>query len=157
MEYCCWFYHKKEGVIMRLTRVDEDGTVLCLKCVDEECNGNCLSCEHDIEAMEKLAEYEDTGLMPEQIEAMKGFANTVGNELAEYKDLEEQGLILRLPVAEGTPVWTVMCGMNGKNPTLFRQDFEVAMLQYWGKAVFLTKAEAEQVLESMVKENGNVD
>ena len=59
----------------RLTRVDEDGTVLCIGCVgEEECNEDCLSCQHDIDAIEKLAEYEDA---------------------------EEQGLILRLPCRLG--------------------------------------------------------
>lgn len=59
----------------RLTRVDEDGTVLCIGCVEEEeCNKDCLSCQHDIDAIEKLAEYEDA---------------------------EEQGLILRLPCRLG--------------------------------------------------------
>lgn len=67
----------------------------------------------------------------------------------EHKDLEEQGLLLKLPCKVGTPVWTIMCGITGKHPTLFRQDFEAAMLQYWGKAVFLTKAEAEKALAEM--------
>lgn len=65
-------------------------------------------------------------------------------KLREYEDAEEQGLLLRLPCAVGTPVWTIMCAMNGKNPMLFRQDFELSMLQHWGKAVFLTKEEAEE-------------
>ena len=59
----------------RLTRVDEDGTVLCIGCVEEEeCNEDCLSCQHDIDAIEKLADYEDA---------------------------EEQGLLLRLPCRLG--------------------------------------------------------
>lgn len=71
------------------------------------------------------------------------------SKLAEYEELEEQGLLLKLPCREGTKVWTIMCGMTGKHPTLFRQEFEVSMLRYWGKAVFLTKAEAEAALERM--------
>ena len=70
-------------------------------------------------------------------------------KLAEYEDLEEQGLLLRLPCKVGTEVWTIMCGMTGKHPILFKQYFELSMLQYWGKAVFLTQAEAEQKLKEM--------
>ena len=70
-------------------------------------------------------------------------------ELKRYRDLEEQGLLLRLPCKVGTEVWTIMRGMTGKHPILFKQYFELSMLQYWGKAVFLTKAEAEQKLKEM--------
>lgn len=75
--------------------------------------------------------------------------NLMFEKLAEYEDLEEQGLLLKLPCKVGTPVWTIVCGITGKNPTLFRQDFEIAMIQYWGTAVFLTKEEAEEALLSM--------
>lgn len=71
---------------------------------------------------------------------------SVADKLADYEDAEEQGLLLRLPCKVGKPVWTIMCGMNGKNPTLFRQDFELSMIQHWGKAVFLTKEEAKKAL-----------
>lgn len=73
-------------------------------------------------------------------------------KLGEYEDLEEQGLLLRLPCKVGTEVWTIMCGMTGKHPILFKQYFELSMLQYWGKAVFLTKAEAEQKLKEMERD-----
>lgn len=78
----------------------------------------------------------------------KGIAEVL-NKLAEYEDLEEQGLLLKLPCPIGTEVWTIMCGMTGKHPTLFKQYFELSMLQYWGKAVFLTQAEAEQKLKEI--------
>ena len=59
----------------RLTRVEEDGTILCIGCAEEEeCNGDCLSCQHDIDAIQKLAEYEEA---------------------------EDQGLLLRLPCRLG--------------------------------------------------------
>lgn len=70
-------------------------------------------------------------------------------KLAEYEDLEEQGLLIKLPCKVGAPVWTIMCSLNGKNPRLFRRSFELSMLQHLGNAVFLTKEEAEAKLKEM--------
>ena len=78
-------------------------------------------------------------------------AQKVLKKLGELEDLEEQGLLLKLPCKVGTEVWTIMCGMTGKHPTLFKQNFRLEMVEYWGKAVFLTKAEAEKALEEMEK------
>ena len=72
-------------------------------------------------------------------------------KLAEYEDLEEQGLLLKLPCPIGTEVWTIMCGMTGKHPTLFKQSFEYSMIEHFGKAVFLTKDEAQNKKEEMSK------
>lgn len=99
----------------------------------------------------RLKKYEDLDLSPEQIEAMQQHNHILIEELAEYEQLKKQGLLLKLPCKVGTPVWTIMCGMTGKNPTLFRQDFELAMIQYWNEAVFLTKKEAEAKIKEMEK------
>ena len=72
-------------------------------------------------------------------------------KLAEYEDLDEQGLLLKLPCPIGTEVWTIMCGMTGKHPTLFKQSFEYSMIEHFGKAVFLTKDEAQNKMEEMSK------
>ena len=62
-----------------------------------------------------------------------------------------EGRLIELPCKVGTKVWTIMTGMTGKHPMLFRQEFEVSMIDHWGKAVFLTKAEAEKALAEMEK------
>ena len=69
----------------------------------------------------------------------------------EYEDLEEQGLLIKLPCPIGTEVWTIMCGMTGKHPTLFKQSFEYSMIEHFGKSVFLTKDEAQNKKEEMSK------
>ena len=77
-------------------------------------------------------------------------------KLKEYEDLEEQGLLIRLPCKVGDDVWTIMCGMTGKHPALFRQEFTLSMFSHFGTAVFLTKEEAEAALAEMnKKENIN--
>ena len=70
-------------------------------------------------------------------------------KLAAYEDAEEQGLLIRLPCKVGDDVWTIMCGMTGKHPALFRQEFTLSMFSHFGTAVFLTKEEAEVALAEM--------
>ena len=86
------------------------------------------------------------------------------NELKQYKDLEEQGLLLRLPCPIGTTVYnttwwddvTEKVKVDGK--TFYRtvhkhkvskSTFSLLDIYDFGKTVFLTKAEAEQKLKKM--------
>ena len=73
----------------------------------------------------------------------------LAEKLKEYEDAEEQGLLIRLPCKVGDDVWTIMCGMTGKHPALFRQEFTLSMFSHFGTAVFLTKEEAEVALAEM--------
>lgn len=82
----------------------------------------------------------------------------------EYKDLEERGLLLRLPCPIGTTVYntnwwddvTEKVDIDGK--TFYRtvhkhkvskSTFSLVDIYNFGKTVFLTKAEAEQKLKEM--------
>ena len=84
-------------------------------------------------------------------------------KLAEYEDLEEQGLLLRLPCKVGTTVYNTTwwddiqekVKVDGK--TFYRtvhkhkvskSTFSLVDIYNFGKTVFLTKAEAEQKLKS---------
>lgn len=95
------------------------------------------------------------------------------NKLAEYEDLEEQGLLLRLPVPEGAVVYTlsyiyeckfdydckefdaykceedIPCEHQYKVYRVKETKFQKQMLAMLGKTVFLTKEEAEQALAIM--------
>lgn len=99
-------------------------------------------------------------------------------KLAEYEDLEEQGLLLRLPCNVGDYVYTnvsvkgwymrkkdrpykakiVFMGINGVDNFINVTFGKGMMFQFnfsqIGKKVFLTKEEAEQALEKM-KEGEN--
>ena len=85
-------------------------------------------------------------------------------KLAEYEDLEKQGLLLRLPCKVGTSVYMVGQDCGGDTLDCRRGDcegcpylysfveenkFDAYMLENIGKTVFLTKAEAEQKLKEM--------
>ena len=85
-------------------------------------------------------------------------------QLEEYKDLEKQGLLLRLPCPIGTTVYNTTwwddvqekVKVDGK--TFYRtvhkhkvskSTFSLLDICDFGKTVFLTKAEAEQRLKEM--------
>ena len=90
-------------------------------------------------------------------------------KLAEYEDLEEQGLLLRLPCAENTTVYVIeddctelsdYCRRKGNckdcpcrdlhiEPEMFSLSGIVLRLKDFGKTVFLTQSEAEQKLKEM--------
>ena len=101
------------------------------------------------------------------------------NKLKEYEDAEEQGLLLRLPVSEGSTVFTlgylyeckhdyecvlkynknkceenVPCEHEHKQWMVREAVFNYKMLKAIGTTVFFTKEEAEQALARMEKENG---
>ena len=87
-------------------------------------------------------------------------------KLAEYEDLEEQGLLLRLPCKVGDKVFKlkqynycpvgicrkdISCSECRANTTfgIVEGKFMLKELKEIGKTVFLTKAEAEQKLKEV--------
>ena len=94
----------------------------------------------------------------------KCYEKNIYEKLREYEDLDEQGLLLRLPCKVGTSVYMVAQDCGGDTLDCMRGDceccpylysfveentFEVYMCDEVGKTVFLTKAEAEQKLKEM--------
>ena len=95
------------------------------------------------------------------------YIRQVYDKLKDYEDLEEQGLLLRLPCKVGDTVWFVP-KYNGKSLGFIREDkvqmvgvtargihfklrehHEHNKLYMLGKTVFLTKEEAEAKLREM--------
>lgn len=76
-------------------------------------------------------------------------------ELKEYEDLEEQGLLLKLPCKVGTTVWAIEkedigLGWNPEYVYCIKQEkFNATMVGVFGKDIFLTKEEAEQELKRL--------
>lgn len=85
-------------------------------------------------------------------------------ELKQYRTDEAAGLLLRLPVPLGTPVWQVKnnpachCGVQDAETFLYGRiitppkvvvqiDFSLALLDEWGYTVFATEAEAKNMIE----------
>lgn len=95
----------------------------------------------------KLAEYEDIGLSPEEVK--------------QFKDSEEQGLLLRLPCNVGDTVYYIddcYVYSDKVNSIDIRKEndeyiFTIAYMDYreedFGKTVFLTQEQAEQKLKEI--------
>ena len=129
--------------------------------------------------MDRLTEWKDDKklLAKTKFSGDFGSANVLGR-LADYEDLDEQGLLLRLPCKVGDTVYCIYerytkCSENEQefdeyscqgceclecdsNKELYVQsqkayslDWIVSNLKRFGKTVFLTQAEAEQKLKEM--------
>lgn len=72
-------------------------------------------------------------------------------KLAEYEQLEEQGLLVRLPVPLGSKVYWIFT-RDKQNPIIFEKIFVLRMLYFWDSTVFATREEAEKKLEVMKNE-----
>ena len=81
-------------------------------------------------------------------------------QLKHYEDLEEQGMLLRLPCKVGDTVYTIKArwkdkqGNTGTECYISEQcayslDFIISNRKEFGKTVFLTKEEAEQKLAEL--------
>ena len=73
---------------------------------------------------------------------------SVARKLCDY-ELEEQGLLVRLPCKVGAEVYYIL-GIPNKTPcTIDKCVFELSDIHKIGKSLFLTREEAERKLEEM--------
>ena len=101
--------------------------------------------------MKRLTEWKDDKklLAKTKFDGDFGSANIL-IALAEYEDLEEQGLLLKLPCKVGDTVYHVVQGriVEVSNVDLFFLLLSVAENRF-NNSVFLTKSEAEQKLKEI--------
>ena len=139
----------------RLTKTNETGNAYFPKCFEEPCCG-----------------------MGKCIDNNCNLVNEVCKKLAEYETLEEQGLLVRLPVKIGDMIWDndfghpesyeIKAFSYGYCDSYIDPDIEDQIIFYYenysgsitgvfpiseiGKTVFLTREEAEKKLEGMKNE-----
>lgn len=141
----------------------------CIKYANQE--------EQYAEWLEELKSYKDIGTLKELKELKENGTFTgleltklaiMQKELKKYEDLEEQGLIVRLPCKVGDDLY---CIVNGEVKKLKVHsfgvpDFEITDIEFKyvdgfkivrfvgevGKTVFLTREEAEKKLDEMKNE-----
>ncbi len=144
----------------RLTAKDNTGRIGldCGQC--EEPGYACTSCDNLRRAIDCLAAYEDTGLTPEEVQAIVDFQKSkaipeevtlFGKPLSHWKeidDAEAEGRLIVLPVKEGTKVWRLLPRLNSA-PEIKEMYFNLFSMQPedFGKTIFLTREEAEAALE----------
>lgn len=88
--------------------------------------------------------------------------------LAEYEQLEEQGLLLKLPVPLGSEVYLVYADDCGNQPCsdncyecenaywkIQKVKFNTNMIEHWGVLIFQTLEEAEATLKEIQSETHN--
>lgn len=78
----------------------------------------------------------------------------VVDKLADYEDLEEQGLLLRLPCKIGDTVWCVFTGCTGKHPIVMSDTFDYKMIPYFDIGCFLTRDKANKALKALKEMEG---
>lgn len=109
-------------------------------------------------AIERLAAYEDTGLLPEEY---KAYADAIRKlDIQHMHDLlaaEQDGRLVELPCKRGDKVWRI-CGPKGRKFVAERTVLSVTLYElgkfevftttsdWLGKTVFLTREEAEAAL-----------
>lgn len=117
---------------------------------------------------EMICRYEECDTVEEYCpylnEANCSCLQEVLNKLAEYEDLEEQGLLLKLPCKVGTTVYSVARDCGGDTLDCRCMDcedcrylytyveenaFDTWMCDEIGKSIFLTEQEAQSELEKM--------
>ena len=116
------------------------------------------------ETMKMMREF--IGHASHRLDCEESRVKSLKKKLKEYEDLEEQGLLLRLPVKVGDTVYAIRYGeendfvvvetkiieirqnVNGIffEPLISRKAYKI---DDFGKTVFLTKEEAEQKLKEM--------
>ena len=102
--------------------------------------------------MERLTERVYDGLIIIKQDSGDEGNYKAADKLATYEDLEEQGLLVRLPVPLGSKVYWIST-RDKQNPIIFEKIFVLGMLYFWDSTVFATREEAEKKLEEM-KKNG---
>ena len=160
----------------RLTEKHYLGTDHYMKCSDS-CNVDmdCIDCPSFDCLVERLAAYEDTGLEPESVEALK--LSMIGKEISEITEFDglpidrlrelaeadKDGRLVVLPCKPGDGLWT-FCShpveqvysftvtdigtLNGRT-VLNTSRCGVIDARDVGKTVFITREEAEKALEAM--------
>lgn len=161
----------------RLTEKHYLGTDHYMKC-SGNCNVDmdCIDCPSFDCLVERLAAYEDTGLTPEEVLSMSGewcammsVLNSIGggyDRLRELAEADKEGRLVVLPCKVGDGLWTFcshpveqvysftvtdISTLNGRT-MLNTSRCGVVDARDVGKTVFLTREEAEKVLEAMKDE-----
>lgn len=113
------------------------------------------------DVVDKLAEYEDTGLSPEEFKEKSESVLELYGKLKPYADAEEQGRLVVLPCKVGDTVFVITeRGFIAKGEVRNFRFFDklivdveyhhfgtCATSRYWGETVFLTREEAEAALK----------
>ena len=119
------------------------------------------------ETMKMMREF--IGHASHRLDCEESRVKNLKKKLKEYRDLEKQGLLLRLPCKVGDVIYEIHPLTNRITPRkiksivvcncpdltiMYKSGYDYSNVQDdFGKTVFLTKAEAEQKLKEMESDN----
>ena len=151
----------------------ENGHVYYPRCFEEPCGGmGCLTedCGFKVEICERLAAYEDTGLEPDEVNALQkdwsDLCTVIGEcggiaRLRELAEADKDGRLVVLPCKVGDTVYFALLGRIIEKQVFSIVSFSNSTRIYCGgtseyfrpedigKTFFLTREEAEKALEAM--------
>ena len=153
----------------RLTKRSPDTTkengVCCTHFHSPECfmvEGNCSAgCKWEEAAWERLADYEDTHMMPSDVTSMRMdmaiiaalFNGVDVDRMKELAEADKDGRLVVLPCKVGTATYYIHYPIavypDESEPEIKRGIFTLCDLDRVGHSVFLTREEAEKALEAM--------
>ena len=142
-------------------QTSHENGICCTHFRGPEClgvGGNCaMNCKWEEATWERLAAYEDTGLMPEDCAEYKKFEDefiasgkTFG-QLIELLNADKDGRLVVLPCKVGDTVYILRRTFDGAD-VVGETELWWSDIPQLGKTVFLTREEAERALEG--KQNG---
>lgn len=156
----------------RLTKW-ENGHAYYPRCFEKPCyGGGCVTrdCPFETAICERLAAYEDTGLMPEQVVNAKtiiesAFADDTSKaeRIRKLVAADDEGRVVVLPCRQGDELWTYcnhpvkrvysftvsdVSTLNGRT-VLNTLGLGTIRPEDIGKTVFFTREEAERALQEM--------
>lgn len=149
----------------RLTTRGPEGNAYYPKCFEGECFGmesreECEKCQMTFDIAERLAAYEDLGVMPEQLRELDGMYKEVCEKLAEYQKYvpafkvgDTAYLVDYDAGVIDESIVQVVSGQITADKTEFSYDSEKLYFYDYdiGETVFLSEAEAQEALERMVQ------
>ncbi len=99
------------------------------------------------DALEKLAQYEDTGLEPEEMkELLHDTTGPLHRKLGTWIKAEAEGRLVVLPCKVGTKVYDII---SGKIKEKYYYNLHGYNDGDFGRVVFLNREDAEKALEGM--------
>ena len=137
---------------------------------------NFSGVQYQADFVDRLAAYEDTGLYPESVEALKlsmmgkaiseitEFDGLPIDRLRELAEADKDGRVVVLPCKVGDTVWRIvrdgephitrdevrdMYFADDMTPCVELVGGRVTFTEKFGKTVFLSRAEAERALQEM--------
>jgi hypothetical protein len=162
----------------RLTGRSDTGHAYYPRCFEEPCGGDgckIKDCLFDITICERLAKYEDTGMEPEEVAALKkdwsDLCTVIGecggiDRMRELAESDKDGRMVLLPCKVGDTVYRIV---RDADPHITRDEVRnmyfaddmtlcvelisgrIILPEKFGKTVFLTCEEAEKALGAMKK------